>query len=195
MTSSMASGHHSQSVNSYGCSTTTALLRISHASCSTILDRRKKKTVYHLKQSILSQGLLRARQKTRAQVKNLRAWQLFSIFSFVARVNYLIILENVSLCQENEGTVKHSNKKLEDRSMNSSVTITEWLSLEETSECHPLQPLQRLVSDSRGATQSQLPKIMSFLLSPVMEVRQASNSPGQSTTSLNLHRLQVHHPE
>lgn len=41
MTSAVASGHLSPSVHAYGCSTVTALLYISQASCSTFLDRGK----------------------------------------------------------------------------------------------------------------------------------------------------------
>lgn len=41
MTSAVASGHLSPSVHAYGCSTVTALLCISQASCSTFLDRGK----------------------------------------------------------------------------------------------------------------------------------------------------------
>lgn len=102
MTSSVASGHLSPSVHAYGCSTVTALLHISQASCSTFLDRGKSSL--WLEANNFIPGASKSQAKGQGLGQQLESLANISYHYFFARVCHLIELKNVTICYEREGT-------------------------------------------------------------------------------------------
>lgn len=96
MTSSVASGHLSPSVHAYGCSTVTALLRISQASCSTFLERGKSSL--WLEANNFIPGASKSQAKGQGLGQQLGSLANISYHYSFAKVCHLIELKNVTFC-------------------------------------------------------------------------------------------------